>query len=291
MKVSVGASSANLGPGFDCFGLAWQLYNTMEFMPADRLVIEGCDEKYKNAENLAYRAYTAALAAAGKAASGVCIRFLRTDIPVSRGLGSSAALTVGGVLAADRLNGLGFSDEQLLAVATSVEGHPDNVAPALFGGLTVSAMDGGKAVSAVYALSDRLHFTALVPDSELSTSMSRSVLPQSISREDAIFNVSRAALLLKALENGDCGLIRTALRDRIHQPFRKALIEGYDRAEALALETGAAGVCISGAGSTILCVSPEEDFYGKMKAAAEREFPRWRVLDMKPDTLGARITE
>lgn len=291
MKVKVGASSANLGPGFDCFGLAWQLYDTMEFLPSEKLIIEGCNEKYQNDRNLAYTAYIAALKAAGRPENGVHIRFLDSEIPVSRGLGSSAALIVGGVLAADRLNGLGMTKDQLFAVASSVEGHPDNVAPALFGGLTASATEGDRAVTASYALSEKLHFTALVPPFELSTALSRSVLPQSVVRGDAIFNVSRAALLLKALENGDVELIRIALQDKIHQPYRKGLIEGYDKAQALATELGAAGVCISGAGSTVLCIAGSEDFYIKMGAAMAGEFPSWRVLELQPDINGAKITE
>ena len=291
MKVRVGASSANLGPGFDCFGLAWRLYDTMEFLPSEKLIIEGCHEKYQNDRNLAYTAYIAALKAAGRPEGPVRIRFVSSEIPVSRGLGSSAALIVGGVLAANALNGLGLTQAELFNIASSVEGHPDNVAPALFGGLTVSAMEGEKAVTAACALSESLHFTALTPDFELSTALSRSVLPQNVSRGDAIFNVSRAALLLKALESGDSSLIGIALQDKLHQPYRTALIEGYDEAQALALELGAAGVCISGAGSTMLCIAGSEAFHKKMSAAMAEKFPKWRVLELQPDINGAKITE
>lgn len=287
MIVKVGASSANLGPGFDCFGLAWRLYNAMEFTPSGTLLIEGCDERYKNADNLAYAAYAAALAAAGRGAQPVRIRFLQSDIPVSRGLGSSAALIVGGVLAANELNALGLSGDELFSVASAVEGHPDNVAPALFGGLTASVMDGDRAVTARFALSAAWRFTVLIPDFELSTRLARSVLPASVARGDAVYNVSRSALLLKALETGDAGLLALGLQDRLHQPYRSPLIPGYDRAQALALELGAAGVCISGAGSTVLCFSTDEGFSEKMKDAMGEELPKWRVLAVEPDTEGA----
>lgn len=290
MIVKVCASSANLGPGFDCFGLAWQCYNTMEFLPGGSgLEISGCEERFANADNLAYRAYRAVLDRIGAAAEPLRIRFLSSDIPLSRGLGSSAALIVGGVLAANALRSLNLSRETLLEIATEVEGHPDNIAPALCGGLTVSTMDGGRVVSAPFPLSDRLCFAALVPDFELSTELSRSVLPQTLSRQDAIFNISRAALLLRALESGDTGLLRTGLHDRLHQPYRTALIDGYEQAAALAYERGADGVCISGAGSTMLCISAEPAFAGRMAEAMAERFPRWRVLPLLPDRQGAVV--
>ena len=283
MIVRACASSANLGPGFDCFGLAWQCRDTIEFLPeGEGLVIEGCHERYRNESNLAYRAYKAALDEAGAEDGPLVIRFLETQIPVSRGLGSSAALIVAGVQAANELRELGFSRQELLRIATGVEGHPDNVAPALCGGLTVSAMDGDQVVTVPARLSDKLRFAALVPDFELSTELSRSVLPESFSRADAIFNMSRAALLLRALELGDGELLKTALQDRLHQPYRKRLIEGYDRAEALALGCGAEGVCISGAGSTMLCVSTG-DFIGRLERAMAEEFPSWQVMEMIPE--------
>ncbi len=292
MRVRVCASSANLGPGFDCFGIAWQLWNTIEFLPGGHgLTIEGCDRRFRNRQNLAYRAYKAALEAAGAEEHPLRIRFLESQIPVSRGLGSSAALITGGVMAANVLQELGLTEDELLAVATRVEGHPDNIAPALFGGLTVSAMDGERVVTELFPLSQRLHFTALVPDKELSTELARSVLPKTLPREDAVFNVGRAALLLKALENGDPELLATGLQDRLHQPYRRGLIDGYDRAEKLAHELGAEGVCISGAGSTILCISSDSSFGTRIEKAAASAFPGWQVLPLLPDMTGAAIIE
>lgn len=289
MIVRVPASSANLGPGFDCLGLAWQLYDEIEFEPSDTLSITGCPEKYRGPENLACRAYRAALRAACAPERAVSIRFLRTEIPVSRGLGSSAALTAAGVLAADALGGLGLSRRALLEIASGVEGHPDNAAPALLGGLTAAAMDGGRVLCAPFPLSERLCFAALVPDFELSTELSRSVLPERLPRADAVFNLSRTALLLKALETGDGELLAFAMEDRVHQPYRRRLIGDYEALRARALDCGALGFCFSGAGSTLLAAAPAGDFPARLAAALGRDFPAWQVRALTPDRHGAAV--
>ena len=290
MIVRVPASSANLGPGFDCLGIAWNLYNEIEYELSDSgLVIEGCDERFQGEDNLTYRAFRRALDYAGVKAPGVTIRFRKTEIPVSRGLGSSAALIAGGVVAADRLCSLGLSDEERLSIATGIEGHPDNVAPALFGGMTVSAMDGERAVTCPCPVSPKLYFTVLIPPFELSTELSRSVLPASYSRPDAVFNLSRTALLLRALETGDAQLLRVGLQDRLHQPYRLPLIAGVEQAKAAAEACGAIGLCISGAGSTLLCIAAEADFSRRFAAKLLETLPGWRVLAVTPDLSGAKI--
>lgn len=290
MKFRIPASSANLGPGFDCFGIAWQCYNEIEFIPREEgLVISGCAEKYRNEDNLAYKAYHAAMTWAGQRESGLEIRFGRTDIPVSRGMGSSAALIVGGVVAANVIHGLELSGSELLAIATSVEGHPDNIAPALFGGFTVSAMDGIAAVTTHFPISEKLFFTLLIPDFELSTELARSVLPEAVSRQDAIFNISRSALLIKALERGDRQLMRIALEDKLHQPYRTKLIQGFETAEAAAKKLEAMGICISGAGSTLLCIADRPEFSAEMEEALKESLPGWKVLGVKPDLQGVKM--
>ena len=290
MKFRIPASSANLGPGFDCFGIAWQCYNEIEFISREEgLVISGCAEKYCNEDNLAYKAYHAVMAWAGQPESGLEIRFGRTDIPVSRGMGSSAALIVGGVVAANAIHGLELSGSELLAIATSVEGHPDNIAPALFGGFTVSAMDGIAAVTTHFPISEKLFFTLLIPDFELSTELARSVLPEAVSRQDAIFNISRSALLIKALERGDRQLMRIALEDKLHQPYRTKLIQGFETAEAAAKKLDAMGICISGAGSTLLCIADRPEFSAEMEEALKESLPGWKVLGVKPDLQGVKM--
>lgn len=290
MKILVPASSANLGPGFDCFGVAWQLYNELEFIPGgDRLVITGCGEKYSNENNLAYRAYKAVLERFHLAPEPLKINFLRCDIPISRGLGSSSALLVAGLMAANAIHGLSMSRDELLSVATALEGHPDNVAPALFGGLTASAVEAGIPLSVRYPLSPRLFFTALIPPFELSTELSRKVLPHDVPRADAIFNVSRAALMLSALGSGDIALLRAAMADRLHEPYRRALIDGYDTARGLAYTHGAEAMCISGAGSTLLCVAAHPDLAANISADLAAHLPGWRAVSLLPELEGARI--
>lgn len=287
MIIRIPGSSANIGPGFDCFGIGWQVYNNIEFLPADMLKISGCPEEFQNEENLAWLGYKAVMEAAGIENTAVEIKFLESDIPVSRGLGSSAALIVGGAVAANEMHGLKLSRQQILELTAHIEGHPDNIAPSVFGGFSVSVMDGERVVSAQFPLSEKLSFTALIPDFKLSTELARSVLPQSYSRADAIFNISRASLMIKALEAGDGELVKAALHDRIHQPYRTGLIKGYDKAEELALFLGACGVCVSGAGPTILCVSEKESFSAKMRKAMAEEFPTWQVMELLVDREGA----
>ena len=289
MIVRVPASSANLGPGFDSFGIAWQLYNEISFQLSDGTEILGCAEAYQNEDNLALRAYRRVLERCGVSDGGVSIRFGRTAIPVSRGLGSSAALICAGVTAANELHALGLSREQLFLLATEVEGHPDNVAPALYGGLSVSAMAGGQAVTRRFPVSDRLFFTALIPPFELSTALARSVLPDKVSRADAVFNVSRGALVLRALGDGDAEMLAFAMDDRLHQSYRATLIDGFSVARAEAQECGAAAICISGAGPTLLCVADRPDFAARMETALSMTLPAWELRELTPDLDGVKI--
>jgi len=289
MKLRIPASSANLGPGFDCFGLAWQLYNEIEFEVSDEFRIEGCDTRFANADNLACQAFCRTAEAAGVACPAVAIRFGKTDIPVSRGLGSSAALIAGGVKAADALLELRLSDDELLRVATEIEGHPDNVAPALFGGLTVSAAEGDTVLTRRFPLHERFHFVLLSPDFELSTAAARGVLPPSYPRADAVYNLSRTPLVLRALQDGDSELLRFAMRDTIHQPYRRSLISGYDEAEALAFAAGACGFGISGAGSTQLAIFHDARAAQRFTDAAQAQFPAWRIQSARPDLTGTVV--
>lgn len=288
MLIRSPGTSANLGPGFDCFGIAWDIYNEIEFIPGgESLRISGCPEEFQNEDNLAYQGYMAVMKAAGLSDNGLEIIFKETEVPVSRGLGSSAALITAGAVAANELHTLGYSKDELLSIATPVEGHPDNIAPALFGGFTASAMEGEQAVTAHFGISEKLHFTALIPDFKLSTELSRSVLPPSYSRADAVYNVAHAALVIKALESGDGALLKTAMQDKIHQPYRMALIEGIERVRELAEGCGLTAMCISGAGSTLLCISENADFSEKMSAAMAESFPGWRVRKLLPELQGA----
>ena len=288
VTVQVPATSANLGPGFDSFGVALTLYNTISVEETNcGLEITGCEKQYANSDNLVYQSYKAAMDAMGIAVKGVKIH-IDADIPIARGLGSSAALLAAGAFAANALHGNPLTKAQLLRVTNPLEGHPDNLAPALFGGLTASMMDGDKPITAQCTLHPDWQFVALIPDFPLSTAAARAVLPNSYSRSDAVFNVGRGALVIKALENGDQQLLNAAMDDKIHQPYRRKLINDFDAIEKLVKENNAA-FALSGAGPTLLCVTKDADLPEILKTELLRiTQANWTVLPLKAEMNGAK---
>ncbi len=291
VSVRVPATSANLGPGFDCLGLALDLYARCDFELLPRgLEITGCREEDAGEDNLVYQAYVHTLKAFGLDAPGLRLH-IDSDIPLSRGLGSSAACVVGGILGAAALHGLSLSDGETLKLASQLEGHPDNAAPAIYGGLRVSLTEDGRALSLPCAVHPGLRFLALVPDFELRTADARAALPQSVPLKDAVYNLSRTAFLLKALEAGDPELIRLAARDRLHQDARFRLIPGAAALKERMEESGAAACCLSGAGPTMLCLYTGDDFLIKAMEAARTEFPRFDPRPLNLCGEGARVTQ
>lgn len=289
ITVRVPATTANLGPGFDCFGLALGVYATLSFEErSEGFVFEGVDERYCNEDNLAIRAYYAALEAMKLPRCGLYLK-IDSDVPVSRGMGSSSSLIIGGLMAANAAHGHVLSHETILSLATKIEGHPDNVAPALYGGLTVSLMEEGQVVSIPCPISDTVKVCLLVPDFELSTAKARSVLPSEVPHKDAVYNVSHAAVLLRALETGNMPAISLALRDKLHQPYRFSLIDEAETLKAAAFENGAAAFAISGAGPTLLCLHDKADFAIRMEEAVKTCTHHWRVLSPTIDTTGASV--
>ena len=291
ITIRVPGTTANLGPGFDCLGLALGVYGYFTFEEREAgLEFENVAPEFQNEDNLAIRGYRRAMREMGLPQPGVYLH-IESDIPVSSGLGSSASLIAAGIFAANAAHGSPLSQQQMLTLATVLEGHPDNVAPALLGGLTVSMMTDRQAIAVPCPVSERIHVCALVPDFELSTHRARVVLPQSVPFADAVFNVSRAAATLRALETGDCGLLSIALDDRLHQSYRQELIAEYAPVRALALSCGAAAVCISGAGPTILCLHAQADFAARMTQAVSALHHNWHVLPLRVDPQGARVLE
>lgn len=288
--VRVPATSANLGPGFDCFGLALTLYGHLGFEEIESgLEFENVEEKYCNEDNLAVKAYFRALSEMSLPRRGLRVA-IYSDIPPCSGLGSSASLLAAGLVAANAAHGNPLDSAVLLRLATEMEGHPDNVAPALLGGMTASIMDGSNVLSLNCPLSQKLRFMVLVPDFELSTQKARAALPKQVALTDATFNVSRAAVLLRALEKGDMAAIGVAMNDRLHQPYRANLIDEYDDVRRLALQSGAAAFCISGAGPTLMCVYEENrEFEEKMAQGLRKMKNHWRALALKPDMVGAVV--
>ena len=289
ITVRVPATTANLGPGFDSVGCAFTLYNTITFIKSEKLEFEGCDEKYANENNLAVVALNKALAKKGLKATGVKVIFENVDVPVSRGLGSSAALIVAGAFAANELYNLNLTKHDILCICNEIEGHPDNLSPAIYGGLTASLTKDGVPYSVHYDIHRKISFVALIPDFELETSLARSVLPKTVAHSDAVFNESHLAVLLKALENGDTQLISLALDDKLHQPYRFNLIKGYETAKKCAFDNGCISFCISGAGPTCLCLTENQDFAENLKEDLKKNgLGSWKVLNLNVDYEGAK---
>lgn len=289
ITVRVPGTTANLGPGFDCFGMALSVYGTLRFEEREAgLMFSGVDARFQNEENLAVTAYRRALREIGAAQKGLYVE-IQSDIPVSRGLGSSASLIVAGIAAANAAHGYPLTENDMLRLATELEGHPDNVAPALMGGLTASIMADDRVYAMRCPIAENVRACVLIPDFELSTHKARAVLPAQVPFADAVFNASHAAVMLRALETGDMAAIGAAMRDRLHQPYRKALIDEYDKVQALAIKNGAAAFAISGAGPTLLCLHDRADFAAQMEKDVRELKNHWRVMELRVDTQGVRI--
>jgi homoserine kinase len=255
MQVRVPASSANLGPGFDCLGLALGVYLTCRFEPAAQLSIRvrGRDAAQISTgeDNLIWRTALAVAADIGDPLPRIALE-IENDIPLGKGLGSSAAALTAGVVIADHLLGLHWKPHRILDEAAKLEGHPDNVAAAVLGSIVASATDIGGAVRAVrIELPPNYGVAVVVPDFMLPTSESRNVLPTSYSKADAVFNVQRSAILMAALATGTTSAFPVALEDRMHQPYRAALVPGLE--EMIKLRApGLLGCALSGAGPSIV---------------------------------------
>ncbi|PSB17328.1 homoserine kinase [Phormidesmis priestleyi ULC007] len=261
VKVKVPATTANLGSGFDCLGAALTLYNQFRFSLSTREVLQiiatgaEADRVSTDASNLVYQSFTKLYEHLGKTPPPVQIE-IAMDVPLARGLGSSATAIVAGLLGANRLAGSPLSPEEVLHLAIALEGHPDNVVPALMGGcqLAASGIDRDWEICDIPWDRSVVPIVA-IPNFELSTAEARRVLPNHYTRADAIFNASHLGLLLRGLETGRSDWLRSALQDRIHQPYRQALIQGYESVQSAALNAGAHGMVISGAGPTLLALA------------------------------------
>ncbi len=256
----VPASTANLGAGFDVLGMALGLYNEVEVeLTGTGLTLEVQGEGAERLQalgerNLVARSVMQTLERLGVRSGGVRVRMLNR-IPLSRGLGSSSAAALGGVAAAAALAGGALSPEELLDAALPYEGHPDNITPALLGGLTVSAVVDGKVRCVKLPVPEGLQAVAVIPNFHLSTAMARKALPPTVPRADAVFNVGRTALFLAAMQAGRLDLLREAVQDRLHQPYRAPLVPGMAEVLAEGERAGALACFLSGAGPTLLALT------------------------------------
>lgn len=273
-EIRIPATSANLGPGFDCLGIAWNLYDTFTVEKSEQMVFENVEERFCNDDNLFLKAFRRA------GGRNLKVRF-DCGIPVSRGLGSSAAMIAGGILAAKVLGVSELSPMQEFELACEMEGHPDNAAPCLFGGLTACLKkEDGSFLYRSLPLSEKPFFTVLIPDVETSTEMARSILPSTYSKEDAAGAISHGILMVEALKNGDLDLMKEAARDRIHEPYRSTLIPHFKEAKHICTQQKSVFL-ISGSGSTCLCIS--EKPLSREAAAEIRKLPEsWKIIEVKP---------
>jgi homoserine kinase len=290
-RVRVPATSANLGPGFDALGLALGLHNEVEAQPAARthVVIEGeaAARLPSGDKNVVVRGIRLAYEAAGCAPERWAVRCVNR-IPTARGLGSSAAAWVGGLAAGNALLGSPLDRAALLRLAARAEGHPDNVAAAVYGGLTVASGDGDAVVALTLPVPPGLVWVALVPEVTSSTAEARAVLPHTVPRADAVFNVQRVALLLASLQAGRVDLLRAALDDRLHQPYRRRLFPWMPGVIDAARAAGAIGCVLSGAGPSILAVVPDAGEADAVAAAMEKALARASIAGTaRPLTVDA----
>lgn len=278
-KIRVPATSANVGPGFDVYGLAVNLYNYFTFRES---------KNFKD-DTLVHFAYKEAFKDLGKELIPISIQ-IESDVPSTRGLGSSSTCIVAGVAAALlKINGHVDKDE-LLRISSKLEGHPDNVAPAILGSMVASVMVGEKVYPIITRVHEDLNIIALIPDFKMKTEDSRDILPRQYSSEDAIHNISRSALLIPGLENLDEELLKVALDDRMHEPYRKKLIRNFDVVKEKSYEFGGCGFYLSGAGPTMIVLARKDsDVYMKIKGYLGVKEPKWDVMKLEVDTEGARL--
>lgn len=293
-RIQIPATSANLGAGFDALGLALDYYNYVDMEESDRLDIASadgadvpCDER-----NLIYISAKDLYAVCGKELKGLKLR-QTNNIPMARGLGSSSACIIAGLVGANKMLGDPLTKDDLVDLAAQIEGHPDNTAPALLGGIVTAVFDGRKVLWVKQEVYTKLKFVAMIPDFELKTEDARACLPKEVSHKDAVYNLSRAALFSASLLTGKFENLRTAVDDKLHQPYRMELIPGCRDVFDIAYTHGAYAGYISGAGPTIMAIVDEENRYfaGKMKFSLDNAgLQNWQVRELSIDNEGTKIS-
>ncbi len=308
--VKVPATSANIGPGFDCLGLALPIYNTITIeetvLPGTGVEINLISENDtiddiifdnvpKDENSIVYKAVEMLYNSIGQEPSELRIN-IQSQIPITRGLGSSASVVVGGLIAANKLLGSPADTTALLSIATEVEGHPDNVAPAILGGFVMASQeDDGSIITEKLNWPEEWDITVCIPDFELSTNIARSVLPENVPMSDAVYNAKHLAMLIQAVNNKDVSLMKAALHDKLHQPYREKLVPGMKEImEAFKHEDGVIGCVLSGAGPSILVISCKYDL-DKIKATVrdiwEGQSIKTDIRVLKVENNGAEIIE
>jgi homoserine kinase len=295
IRLQIPATSANLGAGFDALGLALQYYNYVEMEESDTIDITSADGTPvpTDERNMIYIAAKDLFQVCGRTLHG--LKLVQTNnIPMTRGLGSSSACIVAGLVGANHLLGNPLNQDDLVDLAAQIEGHPDNTAPALLGGIVTAVFDGRRVHWVKQEVYTKLRFVAMIPDFELKTEKARACLPSEISHKDAVYNLSRAALFSASLLTGKFENLRTAVHDKLHQPYRMALIPHAREVFDIAYAHGAYAAYISGAGPTVMAIADEENQYfaGKMRFSLDNAgLTGWQVHDLKIDNAGCVLLD
>ncbi|MBQ4100266.1 MAG: homoserine kinase [Oscillospiraceae bacterium] len=294
-KISVPATSANIGSGFDSLGLAVSLYNHIWMEEADGVHIRSKDSTPvpTTEDNLIYSSAKYFYDLFGKPFHGLSI-VQENNIPMTRGLGSSSACIVGGIVGANALLGNIATQDELVDIAAELEGHPDNSTPAILGGIVTAVLDNKKVYHIKQNVTEDLNFVTIIPNFELKTSTARGALPEMVSHKDAVYNLSRAALLSASLLEGKYENIKVAVDDKLHQPYRLKFIKGADEVFSSAYDFGAYGCYISGAGSTLMAIVDAKniDFYDKLKKKlGDMGLGEWQLHLLKADNVGTTVSD
>lgn len=293
VTVRVPGTSANMGPGFDCLGMALDLYDeiTLSLQEGPEPPIQG-QEMVKAYAELVQRSAATLYERAGRPPPALKVS-CENRVPIGRGLGSSATAIVGGLVAANRLCGERLDQEELLELAAELEGHPDNTTPALLGGCRVMVRAGDKVVQAQVPLPPGLRAVLFIPDFAMPTAKTRRLLPQRVSRADAVYNLGRAGLLVAALATGQLSLLREATQDRLHQPYRQRVFPAMEGLIRAALAAGAWGAFLSGGGPAVLALATEgaAAIGQAMASAAAEAGVRGETRVAWPSAAGAAVVE
>jgi len=294
--ITVPASSANMGPGFDCLGVALACYNTIsfEFMPDGLkidLPVEDRGRIPADERNLIYRVFADTLKACGVRVPGVHFA-QRNGIPAMRGMGSSSACVVGGIVMANAYMGDKLAMRELIALCAEEEGHPDNILPTLLGGFTVGCIDGDEVHYLRFDPPADLRCALFIPPFSLSTRKARAALPKTVPLRDAVFNLSHASLVTAAIASGQVPMLRYAMQDALHQPYRKPLVPGYDDIVRIAADAGALATCLSGAGPAMIAfLEGGEGFLEAVRPALAALGGGWQAELLEIDPHGYRVEE
>lgn len=290
IKIRVPATSANLGSGFDSLGIALKLYNSVEMEEFDGVEISTSDGTSvpTNRKNLIYTSAKFLYELCGRKFTGLRL-VQENNIPMTRGMGSSSACIVAGLVGANALLDEPLTKDDLVNLAARLEGHPDNSTPAILGGLTSAVFDGNHVYSVKVPISGRLKFAAFIPDFELKTEVARAALPAEVSHKDAVYNLSRSALMTASLFSGKLENLRIAAGDKLHQPYRLKFIKGAEEIFDLAYKNGAYAAYISGAGPTLMAMVNVTDieFADHVKKELAATFPNWKLCMLDCDEQGA----